>query len=234
MKLKQIMTIGLSAAVILSTVPAEATVFASSAEEASLDGTSEFSEEAAEENVVEITDSEEDTDNEEADPGSEDTDLGSEDTDLGSEDTDSGSEETDSDSADTDSIEVEEEQDTSDEAFEDAEATDSDIAAFSDGAETTSSEYGNELYSEISEDEASSTQESNGAVIKWTIYDSGTLLIENAEGGNGKTPNRAPWFEFKDRITNVVMSDDITGIGDRAFMGYDKIRRPITSQHGKL
>lgn len=111
MKLKQIMTIGLSAAVILSTVPTEATVFASSAEEASLDGTSEFSEEAAEENVVEITDSEEDTDNEEADPGSEDTNSDGA-------DINSGSEGTDSDNADTDSVEVEEGQDTSDEAFD--------------------------------------------------------------------------------------------------------------------
>lgn len=102
------------------------------------------------------------------------------------------------------------------------EAADSGSAALK-GSEKASSEYGKVLTSEIAEDEASSTKPANGAVIKWTVYDSGTLVIENAEGGNGLTPNRAPWFEYKDKIKKIVLGDDITGLGDRAFAGYTGI-----------
>ena len=210
MRLKQIMTIGLSAAMILSTVSAETVVF------------------AANEQTTKTADS---TNAESGETGVlEESDIATESAEEGAEVAfEADPERSDSDNESTDDeIQIEEEQEASDEvtADEDAESDDAesafddnaDLAAFSDeSSDAADTEYGKEVYSEISEDEASSEIPANGAVIKWTIYDSGTLVVENAEGGNGLTPNRCPWFMYKKDIKNVIIDNSITALGTQNF-----------------
>ena len=242
MKLKQIMTIGLSTAMVLSAVPAETVVFAADEQTVMADtanAESDIATESAEEGVAAFEADPETvtSDNESADiefTDSNDETANNETTNnqtVSSEITNdqSANNETINNESANDAIQIEEEQETSDEitideniASDDAESVfsdNTDTSAFSDGsAEAADTEYGEEIYSEISEDEASSEEQANGAVIKWTIYNSGTLVIENAEGGNGLTPNRCPWFNYKEDITNVVIKDSITVLGERNFM----------------
>ena len=253
MKLKQIMTIGLSTAMILSAVPAETVVFAADEQTVTADtanAESDIATESAEEGVAAFeADPETATsDNESADiefTDSNDKSANNETTNnettnnqtVNSEITNdqSANNETINNESANDEIQIEEEQETSDEvtideniASDDAESVfddSTDTSAFSDGsAEAADTEYGEEVYSEISEDEASSEEQANGAVIKWTIYNSGTLVIENAEGGNGLTPNRCPWFNYKEDITDVIIEDSITALGDRNFMQYPALK----------
>lgn len=55
--------------------------------------------------------------------------------------------------------------------------------------------------------------------VTWS-YDNGTLEIE----GTGATPDWSPWFEYKEQITNVVIGDGITALGERNFMKYPKLK----------
>lgn len=55
--------------------------------------------------------------------------------------------------------------------------------------------------------------------VTWS-YDNGTLEIE----GTGATPDWSPWFEYKEQITNVVIGDGITALGERNFMKYSKLK----------
>lgn len=212
MKLKQIMTIGLSTAMILSAVPAETVVFAANEQTATAD-----------------------TANAESDIATESAEAGEAAFEAAPETMTSDDEGTDvaftdsNDESANDEIQIEEEQETSDESTIDestvSDAAESvfddnaDIAAFSDGsAEAADTEYGKEIYSDTLKDET------KGISIKWTVYESGTLVIENAEDGNGSTPDWSPWFNYKEKITDVIIEDGITTLGERNFMEYPALK----------
>ena len=68
-------------------------------------------------------------------------------------------------------------------------------------------------------DEDETVIEGTEGTLEWRIAD-GVLTIE----GTGKiedyenfTPRRAPWCEYREKITSVVIGDGITGIGEYAF-----------------
>ena len=91
---------------------------------------------------------------------------------------------------------------------------------FSDEAETPAeavgadSEYGAVVYSDIISDETSGTE------ITWTVYDSGKLVIE----GTGVTPDWSPWFNYKEDITDAIIGDEITALGERNFINYPALK----------
>lgn len=80
------------------------------------------------------------------------------------------------------------------------------------------SEYGNVVYSDTIE----------GTDITWTFYDSGKLVID----GTGVTPDWSPWFYYKEDITDVIIGDGITALGERNFINYPALKT-VTIQ-GKL
>lgn len=212
MKLKQIMTIGLSTAMILSAVPAETVVFAANEQTATAD----------------TANAEPDIATESAEAGAAAFEAAPETMTSDDEGTDVAFTDSNDESA-NDEIQIEEEQETSDECTIDestvSDAAESvfddnaDIAVFSDGsAEAADTEYGKEIYSDTLKDETT------GSSIKWTFYESGTLVIENAEDGNGSTPDWSPWFNYKEKITDVIIEDGITTLGERNFMEYPALK----------
>ena len=80
-------------------------------------------------------------------------------------------------------------------------------------AAVTSSEYGSEVDSGTISDETSGTE------ITWTVYDSGKLVID----GTGVTPDWSPWFNYKEDITDVIIGDGITALGERNFINYPEL-----------
>ena len=72
------------------------------------------------------------------------------------------------------------------------------------------SEYGNLMYREQLDD----------SEITWSVYDSGKLVIE----GTGATPDWSPWFYYKEQITDVIIGDGITTLGERNFMNYPNLK----------
>ena len=56
--------------------------------------------------------------------------------------------------------------------------------------------------------------------ITWSVYDSGKLVIE----GTGATPDWSPWFYYKEQITDVIIGDGITTLGERNFMNYPNLK----------
>ena len=61
-----------------------------------------------------------------------------------------------------------------------------------------------------------------GEEIEWK-YEDGTLTVS----GTGEMENfedLAPWDEYRDSITKVVIEDGLTNVGDNAFRNYDAIR----------
>ena len=237
MKLKQIMTIGLSTAMILSAVPAETVVFAANEQTATADTANAESDiatesaevwEAAFEAAPEtMTSDDEGTDVSFTDSNDETTNNQTVNSEITNDQ--SANDETINNEPANDEIQIEEEQETSDESTIDestvSDAAESvfddnaDIAAFSDGsAEAADTEYGKEIYSDTLKDET------KGISIKWTFYESGTLVIENAEDGNGSTPDWSPWFNYKEKITDVIIEDGITTLGERNFMQYPALK----------
>ena len=69
--------------------------------------------------------------------------------------------------------------------------------------------------------------EYGGDGVFWMLYDNGTLMIQ----GNGKMQDyyvknyqdaphtTAPWYPYRDQISNVVVSEGVTSIGGYAFYG---------------
>ncbi len=61
--------------------------------------------------------------------------------------------------------------------------------------------------------------------ISWTVNDSGILVIS----GKGAMPSYSsadqyPWYEHKDKITQVVISEGITTVGNNAFSEYASLK----------
>ncbi len=91
------------------------------------------------------------------------------------------------------------------------------MGLFSDDAEKTAeadSEYGAIVGSGTIPDETNSTE------ITWTVYDSGKLVL----GGTGVTPDWSPWFNYKETITDVIIGDGITALGERNFINYPALK----------
>lgn len=237
MKLKQIMTIGLSAAMILSAVPAETVVFAANEQTATADtanAESDIATESAEAGAAAfeaapetMTSDDEGTDVAFTDSNDETTNNQTVNSEITNDQ--SANDETINNEPANDEIQIGEEQETSDESTIDestvSDAAESvfddnaDIAAFSDeSSEAADTEYGKEIYSETLKDET------KGISIKWTFYESGTLVIENAKDGNGSTPDWSPWFNYKEKITDVIIEDGITTLGERNFMQYPALK----------
>ena len=59
-----------------------------------------------------------------------------------------------------------------------------------------------------------------GTEITWTLYDSGTLVID----GSGVTPDLFLCSGHKEDITDVIIGDGITALGERNFFNYPKLR----------
>ena len=78
------------------------------------------------------------------------------------------------------------------------------------GGGSEASEYGNLIGSGTISD----------SDITWSVYDSGKLVIE----GTGATPDWSPWFEYKERITDVIIGDGITTLGERNFINYPDLK----------
>ena len=78
------------------------------------------------------------------------------------------------------------------------------------GGGSEASEYGNLIGSGTISD----------SDITWSVYDSGKLVIE----GTGATPDWSPWFEYKEQITDVIIGDGITTLGERNFINYPDLK----------
>lgn len=78
------------------------------------------------------------------------------------------------------------------------------------GGGSEASEYGNLVDSDTISD----------SDITWSVYDSGKLVIK----GTGATPNWSPWFEYEEQITDVIIGDGITILGERNFMNYPNLK----------
>lgn len=78
------------------------------------------------------------------------------------------------------------------------------------GGGSEASEYGDLVYSDTISD----------SDITWSVYDSGKLVIK----GTGATPNWSPWFEYEEQITDVIIGDGITILGERNFMNYPNLK----------
>ncbi len=63
-----------------------------------------------------------------------------------------------------------------------------------------------------------------GDNLTWTLYDSGTLVID----GNGEmtafNADAYPWYSYIDKVTKVVFNDGVTTIANNAFKNYDLIQ----------
>ncbi len=55
-----------------------------------------------------------------------------------------------------------------------------------------------------------------GDNLTWS-YDNGTLTISGTRGMRDYNDNVVPWDEYRDLITDIVIEDDVTSIGDAAF-----------------
>lgn len=69
-------------------------------------------------------------------------------------------------------------------------------------------------------DSGTISDETSGTKIVWTVYDTGKLVIE----GTGITPDWSPWFENKENITDVIIGDGITALGERNFINYPELK----------
>ncbi len=65
-----------------------------------------------------------------------------------------------------------------------------------------------------------------GPSLAWTLDDIGTLTItgtgEMADFGKN---DAAPWWQYREKISNLIVGDGVTTIGDNAFNNYDKLER---------
>lgn len=191
MKWKQILTIGLSAATIMSAVPAEGVlVYADTELEAVSDSGEEIS--VTDENQPEDTD------------GFTENELTG--------DTEELTANAEESTGDTEELTA-----TTEKSEEPSEGnTESTENLFSDDTEDQAEAAGVDSEYGAVVDSGTIPDETSGAEITWTVYDSGKLVLE----GTGATPDWSPWFENKESITEVIVGDGITTLGERNFMKY--------------
>lgn len=71
---------------------------------------------------------------------------------------------------------------------------------------------------------AAATSGTCGDNLTWS-YNNGTLTISGSgDMEDYKSPSTAPWYSLKDSITDVVIKDGITKIGESSFYYYTKIK----------
>lgn len=63
-----------------------------------------------------------------------------------------------------------------------------------------------------------------GDDLTWS-YDSGTLTISGSGDMDNYEEGGAPWQEYKDSITELVISGNVTSIGEYAFTDYDSLKK---------
>lgn len=62
-----------------------------------------------------------------------------------------------------------------------------------------------------------------GDDLTWS-YSGGTLTISGSGEMDDYTEGNAPWQEYKDSITALVITGNVTSIGEYAFMDYDSLK----------
>lgn len=62
-----------------------------------------------------------------------------------------------------------------------------------------------------------------GGDLTWN-YDNGTLTISGSGDMDNYPDGDAPWLEYKDSITSLVVSGNVTSIGESAFEDYDNLK----------
>ena len=67
----------------------------------------------------------------------------------------------------------------------------------------------------------------NGDNVTWALYDDGTLIIS----GEGATTRNSPWDSYRNSITNVVIENGITSIGNKTFYDYNDLAS-VTIENG--
>lgn len=55
--------------------------------------------------------------------------------------------------------------------------------------------------------------------INWKFYEDGTLFVD----GTGATPNRWPWYTYKDKIKTITVGEGITTLGAGGFMNHPNL-----------
>ena len=59
--------------------------------------------------------------------------------------------------------------------------------------------------------------------VNWFVYDNGLLEITGKGAIPSYSEGNAPWYQYKDTITSILVRSSITGIGDSAFYGCDNV-----------
>lgn len=73
-----------------------------------------------------------------------------------------------------------------------------------------------------------------GSELVWSLDADGVLTIEGPgplpdqgieypDGGSGLGTTKAPWADYREEITSIVITESVTGIGDYAFTGCSKV-----------
>ena len=89
------------------------------------------------------------------------------------------------------------------------------FALFFCGLFMNSSVFSNVVYAA---EEGYSESGSCGTSAYWYYYDdSNTLLIEGSGAINTYNVGSAPWYTYKDSIKKIIVSDDITSMGEGNF-----------------
>ena len=59
--------------------------------------------------------------------------------------------------------------------------------------------------------------------VNWFVYDNGLLEITGKGAIPSYSEGNAPWYQYKDTITSILVRSSITGIGSSAFYGCNKL-----------
>ena len=59
--------------------------------------------------------------------------------------------------------------------------------------------------------------------LNWTVYTNGLLEISGDGSMPSYTTGSAPWYQYRDSITSILVRSSITGIGSKAFYGCNNI-----------
>ena len=60
--------------------------------------------------------------------------------------------------------------------------------------------------------------------VNWFIYDNGLLEITGKGAIPSYSKGNAPWYQYKDNITSILVRSSITGIGSSAFYGCNNLK----------
>ena len=106
--------------------------------------------------------------------------------------------------------------------------------ALSDEQKTEVSNYGTlksakDAYDALKADNvdtSSYTITDNGNIsdeLNWFVYDNGMLEISGSGSIPSYSTGSAPWYQYRDSITSVLVRSSVAGIGSKAFYGCNKL-----------